>query len=450
MRTAPAWPWAKGLILCLSGLLVAWLLLSYFFPSPPSRIAIATGFKGGSYEYFGQRYARRLGQDRIKVELRQSSGSVDNISQLNDAKSGVAAAFVQGGVSDAARSPQLVSLGRINYQAFWIFYRGTETLQQLTQLKGKRIAIGPTGSGTEVVARQVLGISGVNEQTAQLLPLAGQQAVDALHDGRADVIFLAFAPEAPVIQALMRDASVKLMDVKPAEALTRIFPFLVKLVLPQGVFDFERNIPAQDITLIGSTNALLVREDMHPELIHLLARTLKAEHGGAGLFQHAGDFPQLSDPEYPMAPAALDYYRNGPSLLQRYLPFWVGHYVQKLLALLMASAALLFPLLNYLPRLLRWMVRERLHKLYRRLRLIDRQLLSPLPASEARELLQALDQIDRESNVLGVPTRHSDLFFSLKTDIHLVRSQLQARLPRSDDAGDEGLPAAGQALKVVA
>jgi uncharacterized protein len=165
------------------------------------------------------------------------------------------------------------------------------------------------------VAAKILGASGVNADTATLLPHAGQKAVKALNDGNTDVIFLAFAPDAPVIQSLLREPKVRL-----------------RLVLPQGVIDFEKNIPANDISLIGTTNAVLVRNDIHPALIGLLAQALKEAHSEAGLFQRVEEFPTQIGPEYPVAAGAIDFYKNGPSVLYQYLPFQMVTYVRRLLA----------------------------------------------------------------------------------------------------------------------
>jgi hypothetical protein len=56
---------------------------------------------------------------------------------------------------------------------------------------------------------------------------------------------------------------------------------------------------------------------------------MKEEHEGPGLFQRAGEFPTSFDPEYPMSQIAIDYYKNGPSLLPKYLPFWMTIYAQR-------------------------------------------------------------------------------------------------------------------------
>jgi hypothetical protein len=54
------------------------------------------------------------------------------------------------------------------------------------------------------------------------------------------------------------------------------------------------------MTVIATTNAVLVRDDIHPALIGLLAETMLKAHSESGLFQKVGDFPTQTDPEYPM------------------------------------------------------------------------------------------------------------------------------------------------------
>jgi uncharacterized protein len=404
------------------------LALIYLFPAPPSKISIATAFKGGGYELFGHRYQQILARSDVKSDVLLTDGSVENIKLLQDQGAGVHVAFVQGGVSNSIQAPEVLSLGRINYQLFWVFYRTTETLDDLVQLKGKRIAVGPIGSGTQAVAAKILGVSGINSDTATLLPHAGQKAVKALNDGDADVIFLAFAPDAPIIQSLLRDPKVRLMSFPRGEALTRIFPFLVRLVLPQGVIDFEKNIPASDISLIGTTNAVLVRSDIHPALIGLLAQALKESHSEAGLFQRVEEFPTQTDPEYPVAAGAIDFYKNGPSLLYQYLPFQMVTYVRRLLALSLAGMAVFFPLFNVTPKLYLWFVRERMSKIYRRLRIIEKALQKQLTVSQVKDLESDLANIDQAASGLWVPMRHSSLFFSLKVHIDLIRTRLTIRL----------------------
>jgi TRAP-type uncharacterized transport system substrate-binding protein len=271
------WHLLKGLaaILCIGGTVS--LALIYFFPAPPSKFAIATGARNQIYQSIGNRYREILARSNVDLEVRITNGPVDNIKLLNDPTSGVEAGIVQGGISDSIQSPELLSLGRINYNVYWIFYSATETLNDLRQLKGRRIALGPQGS-LRATTEKILEISGVTAENTTLLGLSAQDAVNAVNDGQADALFFPFALDSAILHSLLINPRVRPMNFTQAEALTRIFPFLVRLVLPQGVIDFERMVPATDMILIAASNVVLVRKDIHPALIDLLVQAIKETH----------------------------------------------------------------------------------------------------------------------------------------------------------------------------
>jgi hypothetical protein len=89
-----------------------------------------------------------------------------------------------------------------------------------------------------------------------------------MNDGKVDVVWVVGAPDASAVHSFIRDPNIRLMSFSRAEAFTRIFPELARLVLPQGVIDIDRDIPSNDVTLIGTTTKVLVRSDLHPESIH--------------------------------------------------------------------------------------------------------------------------------------------------------------------------------------
>jgi TRAP-type uncharacterized transport system substrate-binding protein len=397
--------------------------MEYFNPEPPSTITIATGPKGGTYEFFAQRYREELARSHVKLNIRITDGTAENIRLLEDPTSGVQVAFVVGGVSNSQEAPGLLSLGRVNYQVFWLFYRGTETLDHLTQLQGKRIGVGPEG----VVTTRVLDAAGVNSQSATLVPFTGSAAVEALLDGRLDAIFVALAPESSIIQPLFRSPNVRLMSVSQTDALTRIFPYLVRLVLPQGVVDLAHDIPSNDVNLIGTTNAVVVRKDLHPAIIDLLAKTLVDVHGGAGIFQRAGEFPTQTDPEFAVADGAREFYKDGPSYLNKYLSYWTVSLIKRIIAVILSCAVVLVPFSRIAPNLSTWVVRNRMRDLYRRLRYVEAEMQTDLTASQLDVLQSDLERIEQSADNIGVPIRHSDLFFELKTHINLVRQRLGSR-----------------------
>ena len=412
----------KGLATILSIIGISWLALEYFVPSPPSRITIATGPKGTTFDYFGERYRERFARAGVRIDLRETAGALENFKLLQDPNSGVHIAFVTGGIADRSQAPELLSMGLIFNVPFWIFYPSGESLDGLPQLKGKRIAVGPEGSGARYTAERILSKANINSKTATLLPLAGDAAVDALNNGKVDAALIVGGSDAPAVGSLLTNPRVRLMNFSTAEAFTRVFPDLVRLVLPKGVVEIDPPNPPNDVTLIGTTAKVLIRDDVHPAIIQLLARTMKQEHDGPGLFQRNGEFPSIDDPEYPVAEIAIDYYKNGPSLLPKYLPFWMSIYAQRAIAFLVATLAIVFPVFGFAPRLYGWFVQERLRRLFRRLRAIENALRGPLTVPQVEALQNELAEIDRATS--AVPMRNSDLYFMLRYHVDQTRLRL--------------------------
>ena len=82
------------------------------------------------------------------------------------------------------------------------------------------------------------------------------------------------APDGVAIHAMLVDPAVRLTSFPMAEAFTIIFPEFVRLVLPRGVIDIDRNIPPADVPLVGTATKILVRSDLHPEIVQLLLQTM--------------------------------------------------------------------------------------------------------------------------------------------------------------------------------
>jgi hypothetical protein len=268
----------------------------------------------------------------------------------------------------------------------------------------------------------VLSRANIDSKTAILLPLAGDAAVEALNKGAADAALLVGGSDAPSVENLLNNPRVRLMNFSSADAFMRVFPDLVRLVLPKGVVQFDPPNPPDDITLVGTTAKVLIRDDLHPAIVQLLAQVLKEEHSGPGLFQRSGEFPSINDPEYAMSSVAIEYYRNGPSLLTKLLPLWMTPYVQRIIAFLVATLAIFFPAFGFAPRLYGWFTRQRFRQLYQRLRAIENALQAKLTPAKAEALQAELADIDRAT--MTVPMRHSDLYFMLRYHLDQTRSRL--------------------------
>jgi len=414
-------------ILCVAGL--TWLGMVYLIPAPPSQITIATSPQGEHYHILGTRYQGILSGTDIKVDLRLTDGAKENLRLLNDANSGVQIGFMQGGISNSRLAPDLISLGRLDHQIFWLFYPTGETITDLTQLRGKRIGLGAEGSGDRTVCEKILAVAGITYDNSTLVTVPSEHVINNLDSGGIDAVFRTFSPDSPILHTLLRGPQYRLMNFSEAEALTRIFPYLVRLVLPRGAIDLQRKLPIADTTLVATTNVLMVRKGVHPAIVDLLAIAISQAHSSPGLFHKVGEFPTETDPEYPMSQSARDFYKNGPSFLNWYLPFWMTNYAQRVIAVLVAVIAIVVPVFNYVPKLFLWFIHDRIRRLYRRLRIVDNALLAGVGASEMKALQAELEGIVRAANI--VPMRSSELFFELKSHIDRTRGNFASAEARS-------------------
>ena len=418
------WQLFKGLAAAVGIVSIVSLVLIYFFPAPPSKVTMATAFKGSSFEYFGRQYREIFARSHIELELRETLGAPENIKLLQDPTSGVQFALVTGGISDGKHTPGVLSLGTVYTNPFWIFYSSNEKFDSFSQLKGKRIAVGPIGSATRYAADQILGKGGVNSETATLLPFAGSAAVEALSDGKVDAVWIFGSPDASAVHSFLQNPNVKLMSFPRVEALTRIFPELVRLTLPQGVVDIDRNVPPNEVVLIGSTAKVLIRSDLHPEIIQLLLQTMTEVHSRPDIFQRNGEFPIGTDTEYPVAPAAIDFYKSGPSFMQRHLPAWLSVHVQRAIAVLVTALAIGIPLFRFLPSAYNWVTRRRLFYWYAQLKALEASFDADPMDKHLTEKQAEIERIEEAVSHIRFPLTFSDQLYNLRSHIDIVRRKI--------------------------
>ena len=404
-------------------------VIAYQFvePAPPKRIVITTGSDSGAYYHFAQRYATILARDGVTLEVRSSAGSLQNLERLKADEAQVG--FVQGGVIEPKSDPDevddsgLLSLGSLFYEPVWVFYRGDQPLTRLTELRGKRIAIGAEGSGVRQLARQLLEANEV-PVSDRLLPLSGLVAAEELQQGRIDAAFVIASEKAPVVQVLLRSPGVKVMSFAQAGAYQRRFPFLTKLTFPHGVADLVRDFPPEDIKLLALTANLIIRDDLHPALQTLLLQAASEVHGKSGFFQDVGEFPSYKDQMLPLSPDAARYFKSGAPFLQRYLPFWLAVLIDRLIVLLVPVFALLIPLLKVAPAIYTWRVRSKVFRCYGELRFLEDDLKNHFDPARLEDYRQRLDALDEEASQLHVPLGFTDLVYTLREHVNLVRHML--------------------------
>ncbi|UCH46512.1 MAG: C4-dicarboxylate ABC transporter substrate-binding protein [Betaproteobacteria bacterium] len=361
-RLAARWP-----LLATSATVIALIVVVVFLVTslPPRRVVMATGPEDSTYHAIGKRYREFFARHRVKLELRPTNGTVDNVELLRDPNSGVDIALIQGGITDSIQVPTLVSLGSMFYEPFWIFTTVPQEDRTTDLLERVPVSLGAPGSGTYRLAREVLAATGLDEGRMDIRDLGPVKGGEALLRGEVQLVGMSLPWDAPIVQRLLRDPNVDALSWTRANALVALSPFLSKVSLPRGVADLANDRPPYDVTLVATTASLVVREDLHPALQHLLLEAASKIHNVPSVFNKAREFPTAESVDLPLSDIAHEYYRSGQPLLQRYLPFWLAAFTSRLLVLLIPIIGVGYPLFRLLPALFGWSMRHRVLPLVR-------------------------------------------------------------------------------------
>ena len=417
-----------GPILLIS-LLALWVAFRFVRPAPPQSIIITSGPEGSAFHRYAERYRSILARNGVTLEIRTSEGAVENLKRLSDPAFPVDVGFVQGGLTAGVDIGGLVTLGSVFYEPLMVFYRGTMPLKTLSRLRGKRIAVGALGSGTHALSVTLLKANGIEEPgPTKLIPLGGEDAVQALLAGEVDAVFLAGdSATGANMRKLVHAPGIHLVDFVQADAYVRRFPYLSRLQLPAGSIDLGNNLPRTPLSLIAPTVELIARADLHPAVSDLLIEAAREVHGRATLFQKAGEFPAPLEHEFPVSDDAARYYKSGKGFLYRHLPFWVASLLDRTVVLLIPIVLLLIPGLRIVPTIYGWRVRSRIYRRYGELMALERETLAPFTAEQREDLKMRLATIEKSVINAKIPGPYANELYVLREHIKLVRDRLHER-----------------------
>jgi TRAP transporter TAXI family solute receptor len=393
---------------------------------PPRTIVMATGAEGGAYYEVGKQYRDILARAGVQLRLVSTGGALENLALLRDPRSGVGVGLVQGGITNDKEAPELESLGTIFYEPLWLFHRSELRGMGLDGLRGRKVSIGPEGSGTRALALELLGRSGIDKQIGQLLALPPQAASEKLLAGEIDAALLLLSWDSPVVRRLLADERVELASFPYTDAYVALYPFLSRVTVPAGVGDLAKSRPPSDVAMFAPKASLVVRKDLHSAIKYLLLNTALQVHSGPGIFQRAGQFPGAEATDLPLSADALQFYKSGRPFLQNYLPFWAASLAGRLLILLIPILGVLYPMMRFVPAVFGWAMRSKISRLYGELRYLEDEMEAGGPAGRDGPALAArLDQLEQQANHLKVPMGYANMLYMLRDHIALVRQRLK-------------------------
>lgn len=430
---------AIGMIaLILAGFAAA--VAIFFSQGAPTVFTIASGPPGSSFHRYAEQYKKILAQQGITLKIVQSEGSLDNLHRLADPKSGVDVAFVLGGDAAGVNIDHLASLGSVSYQPLMIFYHGKPKVL-LSEFDGQRIAIGEPGSGAHLLAKTLLKANGIEAGgKTQFIESKPEEAVSAILHNRVDAVFvMSDAASTETMHELIFAEDVHLFNFIQADAYARKINYLNKLELPRGSLDFGKDIPAEDMHLVGPMVELIARDNLHPTLSDFLIEAAREVHGRAGLFKKSGEFPALLHHEFPISADAERYYASGKSYLYRTFPFWLARLINRIVVAILPVILVLIPALKIVPGIYRWRMEARIYRWYRELLELERDMWSSgVDAATRKQQIEELARIERSVQNIRVPAAFADLFYSLREHIIFVRERIVTEMGHCEESPSGG------------
>ena len=271
-------------------------------PAAQKFINIATGGTAGTYFPLGGAVADILNKNipGANASAQSTGASVANINLLQQGK--VDLAFVQNDIAYYAANgvemfkdkkvAGLKGLATLYPETIQIVALDKSGITSLDQIKGKRVAVGAAGSGTEANARQILEAYGITYKDISVQYLSFGEASSALKDGNVDVAFVTAGHPTAAIQDIATQNKVVLIpvDAAKADALIAKYPFYTKVNIPAKTYTNQD----ADVSAVAVRCMLVVSEKMDAQLGYDITKAifsnldrLKAAHAVAAVVSKA-------------------------------------------------------------------------------------------------------------------------------------------------------------------
>ncbi|MGL4232739.1 MAG: TAXI family TRAP transporter solute-binding subunit [Casimicrobium sp.] len=438
----------RWLYIAMAAVVIALMALAFKFarPAVPSTVTMSTGGAGGAYEAYAKRYAAALAEEGITLKLVPSKGAVENLQRLQDEKSGTDLAFVQNGLADRDKAEEgsLESLGSFFYEPVFVFYRPQATLPAITniaQLKGMRIGIGSEGSGTQVLARALLSLNGIDANNAKFVAASNDEAATALREGSLDAIFVVANATAPLVQTLFRETSLRVADLEFSEAYSRRLGYVNPVIVERGVIDVPNQIPAQTVRTVATTTSLVARDDLHPAITFLLMRAAKKLHGVSNPISKPNEFPSFAmQQDFPHSADAERVLKEGVPFLYRHLPFKFANFISRAIVFAIPLLAILVSLSDWIPKIIAMRVKRKLYTHYKEMKRIDEAIRGADSIDALETAAQRLSELDATVGRLNIPNNYSNEQFGIRDHMDLVRVRVERKRETLQASLENGTP----------
>lgn len=223
-------------------------------------INIATGGTAGTYYPIGGAIAELMNNniENMNASAQSTGATVANINMLQDGS--VDMAIVQNDITyyaangiemfEGKKVEGLTAIASLYPETCQLVTLQDSGLTSVADLRGKRVAVGAMGSGTEANARHILEAYGITYDDIEVQFLSFSEAASALKDGNVDAGFVTAGFPTAAIQDIASQNPVRLIAVDPsvADEIIAKYPFYTKTVIPAGTYaGFDEDVPAVSV-----------------------------------------------------------------------------------------------------------------------------------------------------------------------------------------------------------
>jgi TRAP transporter TAXI family solute receptor len=234
-------------------------------------LTIATGNSDGEYYAFATALSNVVAAHEPKIQIRvlATDGSRQNAQLLADGDADLG--IIQG---DTSLDPSVQAIAYLFPEIFHLIAAPDANIQQFTDLRGKRVAIPPKGSGSYAVFQYFQAHYNLRESDYQPVPLSAAEAYEALEAGQIDALFRVIALGSPSVRGLLQRTRARLVPIDQAESMRLTLPVLEAAEIPKGTYDGALPIPSEDIPAVGLRAILVTRRDLEPAIAKVITQTL--------------------------------------------------------------------------------------------------------------------------------------------------------------------------------
>jgi uncharacterized protein len=249
----------------------------------PARLAVATGGTAGVYFPLGGAFANIVSEkvDGVTANAESTGASVVNVNLLNNAE--VDFAMIQNDIgfyayngeemfSDNPPLENLRGVATIYPEVIQIVVNAGAGIDSVADLRGKRVAVGAPGSGTEANARQILDAHGISYDDLRADFLSFAEAADALRDGNVDAAFVTAGLPTAAVTDVSTTHNVKILSIDSGVARDLIadFPFYDEVTIAAGTYSRQD----EDVNTVAVMAMLSVRAGLSEDLVYRVTKAL--------------------------------------------------------------------------------------------------------------------------------------------------------------------------------